>query len=197
VEVGRRTPWSDRTSSRPGARRRGAPGRSGGQATGGGLDKSLFYPVAEDVAEDLELRRLFVADDDRLKAARPDRAPQSVMREISRAALPLKYAMKSARFMQYTDSNVAREVGDLVGWSGPFWARRYSAIMVSDEERAQVDRLRYILAQGVKENLVKRVLDWPGVHTAGLSWRTSRSPATGSIAPRSTPPAIEARSTAV
>jgi hypothetical protein len=39
-----------------------------------------------------------------------------------------------------------------------------SAIVVSDEEAAQVGRLRYILAHGVKENLVERVLDWPGVH---------------------------------
>jgi hypothetical protein len=75
-------------------------------------------------------------------------------------------AEQLARFMQYVDSNVAREVGDLVGWSGPFWARRYSAIVVSEEESAQVDRFRYILSHGVKENLVERVLDWPGVHAA-------------------------------
>ena len=29
-----------------------------------------------------------------------------------------------------------------------------------------MDRLRYILAHGPKENLVERVLDWPGVHAA-------------------------------
>jgi hypothetical protein len=68
--------------------------------------------------------------------------------------------------MQYVDGNIAREVGDLVGWSGPFWARRYTGIVVSDEESAQVERLRYILAHGVKENLVETVLDWPGVHAA-------------------------------
>ncbi|HEX3127289.1 MAG TPA: hypothetical protein VH394_08165 [Thermoanaerobaculia bacterium] len=38
--------------------------------------------------------------------------------------------------------------------------------MVSDEEAAQVERFRYILSHGVKENLVERVLDWPGVHAA-------------------------------
>jgi hypothetical protein len=54
----------------------------------------------------------------------------------------------------------------LVDWSGPFWARRYTAIVVSDEEAAQVDRFRYILSHGVKESLVERVLDWPGVHAA-------------------------------
>jgi hypothetical protein len=48
----------------------------------------------------------------------------------------------------------------------PFWSRRYSSIVVSDEEKAQVERFRYILSHGVKENLVERVLDWPGVHAA-------------------------------
>ncbi|MES1243034.1 MAG: hypothetical protein ABUT39_15575 [Acidobacteriota bacterium] len=38
--------------------------------------------------------------------------------------------------------------------------------MVSDEEAAQVERFRYVLSHGVKENLVERVLDWPGVHAA-------------------------------
>jgi hypothetical protein len=38
--------------------------------------------------------------------------------------------------------------------------------VVSDEEAAQVERFRYILSHGVKENLVERVLDWPGVHAA-------------------------------
>jgi hypothetical protein len=75
-------------------------------------------------------------------------------------------AEQLARFMQYVDGNVAREVGDLVDWSGPFWARRYTAIVVSDEEASQVERFRYILSHGVKENLVERVLDWPGVHAA-------------------------------
>lgn len=82
------------------------------------------------------------------------------------ALLTVDDAEQLARFMQYVDANIAREVGDLVGWKGPFWARRYTAIVVSDEEAAQVERLRYILAHGVKENLVERVLDWPGVHAA-------------------------------
>ena len=82
------------------------------------------------------------------------------------ALLRVDDADQLARFMQYVDSNVAREVGKLIGWPGPFWARRYSAIVVSDEETVQVSRMRYILAHGVKENLVERVLEWPGVHAA-------------------------------
>lgn len=75
-------------------------------------------------------------------------------------------AEQLARFMQYVNSNIAREVGAQVGWAGPFWSRRYSAIVVSEEESAQVERLRYRLAHGVKENLVERVAEWPGVHSA-------------------------------
>jgi hypothetical protein len=46
------------------------------------------------------------------------------------------------------------------------WTRRYDAIVVSDEPAAQVGRLRYHLAHGVKECLVEKVTEWPGVHFA-------------------------------
>jgi hypothetical protein len=46
-------------------------------------------------------------------------------------------------------------VGRLVGWSGGFWERRYSAEPVLDDT-ALVGRLRYILAHGVKEGLTVR-----------------------------------------
>jgi len=75
-------------------------------------------------------------------------------------------AGRLADFMHYLDGNLAREAARLHGWRGPFWARRYRAIVVSDEEEAQVDRLRYLLAHGAKENLVPRPRDWPGVHCA-------------------------------
>jgi hypothetical protein len=71
-----------------------------------------------------------------------------------------------ADFMEYACSNLAREVGRLTGWEGPVFAGRYHAIIVSPEERAQVARLAYCLAQGCKEFLVERVGDWPGVHAA-------------------------------
>lgn len=73
-------------------------------------------------------------------------------------------ARQLAQFMGYVLSNVAREVGRLHGWRDKFWARRYSAIVVSDEEAAQVGRLRYLLGQGVKEGLVASPQDWPGPH---------------------------------
>jgi putative transposase len=45
------------------------------------------------------------------------------------------------------------------------FGRRYHAIVISNEEKAQVERLRYCLAHGAKEDLVERPQDWPGVHS--------------------------------
>jgi REP element-mobilizing transposase RayT len=69
-----------------------------------------------------------------------------------------------ARFMGYLCSKLAREVGRLTGWREKVFSRRYQAILVSDEEAAQVERLVYLLSHGAKENLVARPQDWPGVH---------------------------------
>lgn len=80
--------------------------------------------------------------------------------------LPPRSTRQLARFMQYVQGNIARKVGKLRKWSGPFWARRYQLIPVSDEDDAQIARLRYLLAHGVKEDLVVRARDWPGVHSA-------------------------------
>ena len=67
-----------------------------------------------------------------------------------------------AGFMQYLRANLSRKVGRLVDWSGGFWERRYSAEPVLDDE-ALVGRLRYVLAHGVKEGLVERSTEWPGL----------------------------------
>ena len=67
-----------------------------------------------------------------------------------------------ARFMNYVNSNLAREAGRLHQWNEKFWGRRYQAIVVSEEEVAQVNRLRYLLSHGCKEGLVSRPEDWPG-----------------------------------
>jgi hypothetical protein len=65
-------------------------------------------------------------------------------------------AKRLARFVGYFNSNLAREVGRLTGWTGKIWERRYQAILISGEEEAQAGRLRYVLGHGVKENLVAR-----------------------------------------
>jgi hypothetical protein len=75
-------------------------------------------------------------------------------------------AQRLARFMNYLNSNLAREAGRLIRWREKFWGRRYQAILVSDEEEAQIARLRYVLAHGVKEGLVGSPCDWPGAHCA-------------------------------
>jgi hypothetical protein len=74
-------------------------------------------------------------------------------------------ALQLSRFMQYVDGNIARKVGKLVDWPHGLWSRRYQAILVSNEEKAQVARLRYSLSHGVKEGLVGRLSEWPGVHS--------------------------------
>ena len=68
-----------------------------------------------------------------------------------------------AGFMGYVNSNLAREANRITGWSEKLWGRRYRAIPISDEEAALIGRLRYILSHGVKENLVPRCRDWPGL----------------------------------
>jgi REP element-mobilizing transposase RayT len=71
-------------------------------------------------------------------------------------------AVAMSKFMQFLQSNIAVKVGRLVGWRGRFFARRYSAEPIVDEE-AQVERLGYILRHGVKEGLVAQVRQWPGL----------------------------------
>jgi hypothetical protein len=73
-------------------------------------------------------------------------------------------AQTLSRFMCYVNSNIAREVGRLHDWGDHIWSRRYQSIVVSNEEATQIARLSYVLAHGVKENLVERVAQWPGVH---------------------------------
>ncbi len=71
-----------------------------------------------------------------------------------------------ARFQGFVCSKIAREVSRVTGWKEKVWGRRYAGIVVSEEPEAQVERLRYLLSHGVKENLVGRCADWPGVHAA-------------------------------
>ncbi len=81
------------------------------------------------------------------------------------ALLQVEDALQLARFMQYCNSNLALEVDRLVDWPNGIWSRRYHAILISGEEEAQAGRLKYLLAHGVKESLVGRVTEWPGVHS--------------------------------
>jgi REP element-mobilizing transposase RayT len=73
-------------------------------------------------------------------------------------------ALQLSMFMNYFASNLAREISRLTGWTDKIWARRYQAIVISEEEAAQIARLEYLLGHGVKENLVEQVREWPGAH---------------------------------
>jgi REP element-mobilizing transposase RayT len=76
--------------------------------------------------------------------------------------LSVNDALQLARFMNFVQSNLAREGGRFARWKERFWSRRYQAILVSDERDAQLQRLRYILSQGCKEQLVARPEQWHG-----------------------------------
>lgn len=69
---------------------------------------------------------------------------------------------KITEFMQYVRSNIARKIGKQIDWNGKFWDRRYDAEPVLDDD-ALKGRLRYIFAHGVKEGLVSRCHQWPGL----------------------------------
>ena len=75
-------------------------------------------------------------------------------------------AKQMADFMRHVGGNISGEIGRLHDWPGTLLSRRYRHIEVSFEEEDQVSRLRYLLAAGVKEQLVERAIDWPGVHSA-------------------------------
>ena len=65
-------------------------------------------------------------------------------------------------FMGRFEGKLAKEVNRLTGWSGKVWGDRYHHITIEDSEEAQVERLRYVLAHGVKEGLTRGCSDWPG-----------------------------------
>lgn len=82
--------------------------------------------------------------------------------------LQVEDTQQLAGFMNYLSSNLALEAGRIHGWRGKFWARPYRSILVAGDEASQVARLRYLIANGCKENLVARPRDWPGLQAAGL-----------------------------
>ena len=71
-----------------------------------------------------------------------------------------------ARFQGYLNSNLARKLGHQHDWKDRFWARRYRPTIISEEPEAQLARLKYLLANGTKENLVSSPLEWPGPNMA-------------------------------
>ncbi len=67
-------------------------------------------------------------------------------------------------FMCFVQSNISREIGTRIrDWPGTFWHDRYEATPIIDDA-AGVARLRYLLENSVKENLVATIEDWPGAN---------------------------------
>ena len=70
-------------------------------------------------------------------------------------------ALQLARFMQFVNANIAKEIARLHDWPERIWSRRYRAIPVVDDKAAHA-RIRYLMSHGAKEGLVARASDWPG-----------------------------------
>lgn len=73
-------------------------------------------------------------------------------------------AHQLARFMQFVNANIAKEVARLHDWPERVWSRRYRAIPVVDDQAAHA-RIRYQLSHGAKEGLVAAAGDWPGANS--------------------------------
>ncbi len=69
-------------------------------------------------------------------------------------------------FVGFIKREISRRWGgnENVRWPGTMW-HEYLATALPTEE-SQEKCFEYVLSQGVKENLVERPQDWPGVHTA-------------------------------
>ena len=79
--------------------------------------------------------------------------------------LGVRSAQHLARVMEFINGNIARELGraEQSNWQGRFWARRARPILVLSEEDL-VERMRYLLSNSTKENLVTHPTRWPGAH---------------------------------
>lgn len=68
-----------------------------------------------------------------------------------------------SQFMQFLNANIAKRVAKIVDWPDKVWARRFSAEPILDNAALE-ERLQYVVSHGVKEGLVERVREWPGLH---------------------------------
>ena len=91
--------------------------------------------------------------------------------------LTVKSAEDMSKFIGFINCNVTRKLNALNRRTGAGWARRFRAIGVSNDPCTQRRRLRYLLAHGVKEKLVRRAKDWPGA--SALPWLVLGKPIRG------------------
>ena len=67
-------------------------------------------------------------------------------------------------FIGFIKREISQRWGPKVDWQGGMWDEYVSTALPTPE--SQIHCLRYVLSQGVKEGLVARPQDWPGVHAA-------------------------------
>lgn len=79
----------------------------------------------------------------------------------------VRSAEHAAEVFRFINTNISKEIGreEHADWRGPMFERRMRQILVLTEDDVH-DRFRYILSHGVKEGLVERPSQWPGVHCA-------------------------------
>ncbi|MEY3013056.1 MAG: hypothetical protein RIT45_1791 [Pseudomonadota bacterium] len=82
-----------------------------------------------------------------------------------------------SNFLRFVNGQIASELNKINRRDGAMWSRRFRSIPIAPDRATQVWRLRYILAHGVKENLVGRVEDWPGA--SSLPWLRDGTPVRG------------------
>jgi REP element-mobilizing transposase RayT len=70
-----------------------------------------------------------------------------------------------SRFVGFVKREISRRMGSHYKIRGPKWERRFEASALLDEDSV-LQSLEYILAHGVKEDLVESPLEWPGIHCA-------------------------------
>ena len=68
-------------------------------------------------------------------------------------------------FVGLIKREISRRLGQKYGLSGPLWHSRFVSTALPTLE-SQEECLTYILAQGVKEDLVEHPCQWPGLHCA-------------------------------
>ena len=71
-------------------------------------------------------------------------------------------ARQISKFMGWLNREISVRVGKLVDWSGGFFDRRFDAAPVLDDD-AMIRRVTYIRSHGVKEGLVAKPDQWPGL----------------------------------
>ena len=71
-------------------------------------------------------------------------------------------AEQLAAFLCLAKSQIAQEVQKLCGWKGGIFERS-DVTVIADDPESQIERLKYVLSQGVKEGLVPHPGEWPGM----------------------------------